>query len=320
MHVHNFFPALSPSVYDACADEHVPVVQTLHNYRLMCANGLLFRQGGICTECLGHKIPWPSVQHGCYRGSRLGSFTVASMIAFHRWRRTWIDRVQRFIALTDFARDIFVKEMDIPYERVVVKPNAVGDVGIGDHGGGYALYVGRLSPEKGVEVLLKAATSGEGFGIPLKIAGSGPLANAVRAASLAGQAKQSVEFLGSVDRKAVYRLMQQARVLLMPSLWYEGLPMVIPEAFATGLPVIASRIGALAALIDDGRNGLLANPGDERDLARIVRLLVSNSAVEVELRRGARETYLTRYHPTQNTGHLLEIYGQLAQWNNQARV
>jgi glycosyltransferase involved in cell wall biosynthesis len=319
VHVHNFFPALSPSVYDACADQQVPVVQTLHNYRLMCANGMLFREGTVCTECLGHKLPWPSIQHGCYRGSRLGSLTVASMIALHRLRKTWSERVQCFIALTGFARDLFIQEVNIPAEQIVVKPNAVDDLGVGDHRGGYALFIGRLSPEKGLDVLLRAATEGDGLGIPLKIAGAGPLQGAVQAASASGKTKQRVEFLGPVNREGVGRLMQQARVLLLPSLWYEGLPMVIPEAFSTGLPVIASRIGALGALIEDGYNGLLTEPGDERDLASIVQRLVSNSAVEVGLRSGARETYLARYHPKKNADILLEIYHQLSQTKQPAR-
>jgi glycosyltransferase involved in cell wall biosynthesis len=306
VHVHNFFPTLTPSVYDACRGAGVPVVQTLHNYRLMCANGLLFREGHVCTECLGRTFPLPAIRHGCYRDSRLGSAAVAAMIGIHRIRNTWIQRVDRFIALTEFARGLFATEAGIPREKIAVKPNAAPDPGLGDGCGGYALYVGRFSREKGIEIVLEAATQESGLGIALKVAGSGPLQAKVEAAQSAGR----LEYVGWQDPDGVRRLMLQARVLLIPSLCFEGLPMVVPEAFGAGLPIIASRIGALATLVEDGANGLLVEPGNPAALASAVRRIASDGRLESELRRGARQTYEALYRPEVNVRLLQQIYEQ----------
>ena len=308
VHVHNFFPALTPSVYDACQSARVPVVQTLHNYRLMCANALLFRQGKVCTECLGCTFPMPAIRHGCYRDSRLGTAAIAAMIGFHRIRQTWTRRVDRFIALTEFARSLFAAEMGIPQQQIAVKPNAAPDPGLGDGCGGYALYIGRFSSEKGIETVLDAARNG-GLGIPLKIAGSGPLQPRVEAAQMPGV----VEFLGQQDPEGVRRLMQQARVLLIPSLCYENLPMVVPEAFGAGLPIIASRIGSLQTLIEDRGNGLLVEPGNGAALAEAVRSISANGRFESDLRLQARRTYETRYRPDANIRLLLQVYEQALQ-------
>jgi glycosyltransferase involved in cell wall biosynthesis len=306
VHVHNFFPALTPSVYDACREAQVPVVQTLHNYRLMCANALLFRQGKVCTECLGHAFPLPAIRHGCYRNSRIGSAAVAAMIGVHRMRNTWTRRVTRFIALTEFARDLFTAEMGIGQEQIVVKPNAAADPGLGDGSGGYALYIGRFSQEKGIDTVLDAARSSDGFGIPLKIAGSGPLQSKVEEAQIPGR----LEYLGQQNPASVRQLMRQARVLLIPSAWYEGLPMVVPEAFGAGLPIIASRIGSLQTLIEEGGNGLLVAPGNPGALAQAVRRVAANASFEGDLRRRARQTYDAFYRPDANARLLLEIYAQ----------
>lgn len=306
VHVHNFFPSLSPSVYDACRAARVPVVQTLHNYRLVCANALLFRDGHTCTECLGRTLLVPAIRHGCYRGNKAGSAAVAAMIGIHRLRRTWIDRVERFIALTQFARDLFRNYAHIPAEKISVKPNSAPDPGEGSGTGGYALYIGRLSPEKGIETLLAAATEGEGLGMPLKIAGSGPLQAQVEARCAPGK----LEYAGLQDPAGVRRLMLEARALIIPSLWYEGLPMVVPEAFGAGLPIIASRLGALETLVEDGGNGLLVEAGNPAAIARAVRRIAVDSEFEVSLRRRARATYEAVYHPSANLHTLFGIYEQ----------
>jgi glycosyltransferase involved in cell wall biosynthesis len=306
VHVHNFFPALSPSVYDACRAARVPVVQTLHNYRLVCANALLFRDGHACTECLGRTLLLPAIRHGCYRGSKAGSAAVAAMIGIHRLRRTWVDRVQRFIVLTQFARELMANYAHIPEEKIAVKPNSAPDPGVGAGSGGYALYIGRLSPEKGIETLLAAAADGEGLGMPLKIAGSGPLQSEVEARCVPGK----LEYAGLQDPAGVRRLMLEARVLLIPSLWYEGLPMVVPEAFGAGLPIIASRLGALETLVQDGGNGLLVEPRNPAALAQAVRRIAADQNVEQGLRRRARATYEAVYHPDANLRTLMQIYGQ----------
>lgn len=307
VHVHNLFPRLTPSVYDACREAHIPVVQTLHNYRTLCANGVLFRSGKICTECLEHAFPTPAIRHGCYHGSRIGTLAVAAMIGIHRARGTWKQKVSCFIALTHFARNLFINELGIQDARIVVKPNAAPDPGLGDGSGGYALYVGRLSMEKGIQVLLDAAGHHEGLGLPLKIAGGGALQESVRAACRPNQ----VEFLGQQDVDSVRMLMRKARVLLIPSLCYEGLPMVVPEAFGAGLPIVASRIGSLETLIMDQHNGLLVEPGRPAALRTAVRRIAADRHVETLLRYGARATYEADYRPEANLRALVQIYDQV---------
>lgn len=306
VHVHNFFPALSPSVYDACRAARVPVVQTLHNYRLVCANALLFRDGHSCTECLGRTLLAPAIRHGCYRGSKAGSAAVAAMIGVHRLRRTWVDRVDRFVVLTEFARQLFAGYAHIPAEKITVKPNSAPDAGAGAGAGRYALYVGRLSPEKGIETLLAAATGGDGLGMPLKIAGGGPLQSMVEARCIPGM----LEYTGLQDPAGVRCLMQDARVLLIPSLWYEGLPMVVPEAFGAGLPIVASKLGALETLVEDGGNGLLVEPGNPAAIAGAVRRIAVDREFELRLRHSARATYEAVYHPDSNLRALIAVYEQ----------
>jgi glycosyltransferase involved in cell wall biosynthesis len=309
VHVHNFFPTLTPAVYDACRSAGVAVVQTLHNYRLVCANGLLFRGGAVCTECLGRTWTLPAIRHGCYRGSRLGSAAVTAMIGVHRLRGTWAERVDRYIALTEFARRLFEERSGIPAEKIVVKPNAAQDAGEGDGSGGYALYVGRLSVEKGIETLLAAAAGG--LGMPLVVAGSGPFQPQVEAAQQEGK----LQYVGRQDAEGVQRLMQSARLLLIPSVCFEGQPLVVAEAFSAGLPIAASRLGALETLVDEGRNGddgngMLFEAGNADALADAVRRFAANREREPGMRRRARETYEALYRPEANLKLLLAIYEQ----------
>jgi glycosyltransferase involved in cell wall biosynthesis len=302
VHVHNFFPTLTPAVYDACRSAGVAVVQTLHNYRLVCANGLLFRAGGACTECLGRTWGWPAIRHGCYRGSRMGSAAVVAMIGVHRVRRTWAERVNRYIALTEFARGLFAQRAGIPPEKIAVKPNAARDAGEGDGSGGYALYVGRLFPEKGIDTLLAAAT--RGLGMPLVVAGSGPLEPAVQAAQSAG----TLQYVGRQDPDGVQQLMRKARLLIIPSVCFEGQPLVVAEAFSTGLPIAVSRIGSLETLIEENGNGLLFEAGNPTALAETVRRFAVNREREPAMRRRARETYEALYRPEANLKMLLAVY------------
>ena len=206
VHVHNFLPLISPSVYHAAQSQAVPVVQTLHNYRLLCPNALLFREGKICEDCLGKAIPWPAVYHGCYRKSRAATATVAAMNAIHTGMNTWTDKVDTYVALTQFVRQKYV-EGGLPAEKIQIKPNFVDpDPGMGEGKGGYALYVGRLSVEKGIDVLLKAWET-IGGRLPLKIVGDGPLSKMVTDAM---QENPSIEWTGRRPMREVYALMRNA--------------------------------------------------------------------------------------------------------------
>jgi glycosyltransferase involved in cell wall biosynthesis len=304
VHVHNFFPLLSPSIYYACREAGVPVVQTLHNYRLVCPGALLMRDGRICEDCLGRMAPWPGVVHGCWRGSRTQTAVVATMLAAHHLLGTWTDKVDRYIALTKFARDKFI-EGGLPAEKIVVKPNFVHpDPGAGEHTDGYALFVGRLSPEKGVRTLLSGWR--KLTGIPLKIVGQGPLLNEVqRRSELEGL---DVKVLGQRSRTEVFELMHEARVLIFPPGCYEGFPMTLIEAFACGLPVIASRLGAMAEIVEDGRTGLLFQAGNPEDLAEKVAWAWTHTKAVRAMGREARREYEKKYTAGANYEILLNIY------------
>lgn len=263
LHVHNFFPLLTPAVHEEAARRGVAVVQTLHNYRLLCAAATFLRDGEVCEKCLGDRRHW-GVIHRCYRNSLPGSLALYRMQEQSRRRHVWHDSVHRFIALSQFARDKFIAA-GFPADRIVVKPNFVtgysGPQPPTRHG---ALFVGRLSPEKGVDVLLDAWRQLPD--IPLTIVGDGPERD-----RLAAMAPPNVTFTGTLPRSEVEAHMLAAAVLVVPSIWYEPFGLVVAEAMATGLPVAASRIGALPELIEPGKTGALFEPGNRDDLMRAVR-------------------------------------------------
>lgn len=313
VHIHNTFPLASPAVIHAAKAEGVPVVMTLHNYRLLCVNALLFREGRVCEACLG-RFPWRGAIYGCYRESRAASAVVAGMLTLHRLLGTW-SLVDRFIALTEFARQKFI-QAGFPPEKLTVKPNFVHpDPGPGEGRGGYALFVGRLSPEKGVRTLLRAWER-LGGKVPLRVVGDGPLAEEVRkaAARLPG-----VEWLGRKTPDEVYTLMGNAAFLVFPSEWYEGFPMVIAEALARGLPILATALGSQGSIVDHGRTGLLFRPGDLEDLAAKVEWLLAHPTELARMRREARAEYEAKYTAERNYQLLMEIYGQALEAGHRRR-
>lgn len=304
VHVQNFFPLISPSVYYAAKAEKVPVVQTLHNYRLLCPNGLFFRDGHVCEDCLGKPVPWPGVLHACYRESRTATTAATVMLTTHRIMRTWTEMVDVYIALTEFARQKFVQG-GIPAEKIVVKPNFVhSDLGCGEGRGGYALFVGRLSTEKGVDTLLAAWKLLAGQ-LPLKIVGDGPLSSQVTEAV---KKLDCVEWLGRRPVQEVYALMGNAMLLIFPSKWYETFGRVAIEAFAKGTPVIAANIGAITELIEHGRTGFLFCPGDSEDLAAKVKWALAHPRELTQMRREARSEFESKYTAKENYRRLMEIY------------
>jgi glycosyltransferase involved in cell wall biosynthesis len=306
-HFHNTFPLLSPSVYYACRETGTPVVQTLHNYRLVCANALLYRDGRVCEECVGKRTQWPGVLHACYRGSRLQSAGVAAMVGVHRAMGTWRSRVDLYVALSEFARRKFI-EGGLPAERIAVKPNFVyPDPGGGGGEGSYALYAGRLSPEKGFGTLLDAWARTRS--VPLVIAGDGPLLARARAFA-ERRSLAHVRVAGRCSWEDVVALMKGARFLVMPSDCYESFPMVIGEAFACGLPVLTTSLGSAGELVTSGRTGLHFPAGDARGLADTAQWLWSRPAETRRMGREARAEFEARYTAERNYPLLLDIYAR----------
>jgi glycosyltransferase involved in cell wall biosynthesis len=303
-HVHNFFPRVSPSVHYACLEANIPIVQTLHNYRLLCPSSMFLREGKICEDCLGKAIPWPAVQHGCYRKSRFASAAMVNMLTVHRALQTWQRTVTRYIAPTQFARCKFI-EGGLPEGRIVVKPNfVIPDPGIGSGNGGYVLFVGRLSEEKGLSTLLAAWSKVSPHG-RLKIVGDGPMAAAVEHASLTNR---SIEWLGPRTREEVSALMADAALLVFPSVWYETFGLTVIEALATGLPVFASRLGAMAELVSDGETGKLFTAGSSDELAAEINWALSHPDQLNAMRFKARHEFERKYTADLNYTILTDIY------------
>jgi glycosyltransferase involved in cell wall biosynthesis len=307
IHVQNFFPLISPSVYYAAQKEGVPVVQTLRNYRLLCPNGLFFRDGQVCEDCLGKFIPYPGVIHACYRQNRGATATTAMMLTVHRLLKTWFNQVDLFISLSEFAKQKFI-EAGFPADKIVVKPNFVHpDPGVGEGRGNYGLYVGRLSTEKGLDVLLDAWER-LSVKVPLKIVGNGPLEEQVIAAT---KRLPHVEWLGRRPMSEVHELMGKALFLVFPSKWYETFGRVAVEAFAKGTPVIAAQLGAIAELVNHEQTGLCFNPSDAQDLAAKVEWCLAHPDQLTTMGHNARAEYEQKYTAEQNYGQLMEIYYQV---------
>ena len=309
VHLHNTFPLISPSANYAAAAEGVPVVQTLHNYRLLCPAATLYRDGKICEICVRKPIALPAVIHSCYRGSKAASFASTAMLATHRGAGTWRHKVSSYIALTEFAREKFI-EGGFPGERIRVKPNFVHpDPGLGSGDGNYALFIGRLTPEKGIRTLLAAWRILDGV-MPLQIAGDGPLADEI--GNAAGNIP-NVSWRGWLSRSDLQNALQNAAVVVVPSEWYEPFGLTIAEAFAVGVPVIASRLGSLASMIRHRETGLLFTSGDAADLAVQVRWLLSNPNEAVAMRTEARREYEKNYTSEINYELLMNIYREAQQ-------
>jgi glycosyltransferase involved in cell wall biosynthesis len=304
VHVHNTLPLISPAVYYAARAERVPVVQTLHNYRLLCPNALLFRDGRICEDCVGKRVPYPAVVHACYRGSRAASAAVAAMLAAHRALGTWTEQVNLFIALTEFAKRKHV-DGGLRAEMISVKPNFVDpDPGVGSGDGGYALFLGRLSPEKGINTLL-AAWRELGSVMPLKVVGDGPLACDVSAAAAASD---RIEWLGHRTPEEITPLLARARFLVCPSECYETFGRVVIEAFAAGLPVIATDVGSVGSLVKHGSTGLHFRSGDAMALASTVAWACAHPGEMQAMRRQSRGEYEARYTADRNYTMLMDAY------------
>lgn len=304
VHVHNYLPLISPAAYHAAQAEGAAVVQTLHNYRLMCPSGIFYRDGHVCEDCLGKRFAWPGVVHACYRQSRAGTAAIAAMLAGHGLLGTWRNKIDVYVALNEFMRRKHV-EGGLPADKIVVKPNFVShDPGLGDGSGGFALFVARLNKEKGVGTLLEAWQR-LGARIPLKILGDGPMSEVVKeaAARIPG-----IEYLGRRPLAEFYELLGQARFFIFTSTWYEGFPRTIIECYARGVPLVASDIGPIAEVVAEGRTGVHFRPGDTADLVAKVEGLLDRPGLLDAMRGNARREFETKYTAEANRGQLLAVY------------
>jgi glycosyltransferase involved in cell wall biosynthesis len=300
-HVHNFFPLLTSAVHTALRGRGVPVVQSLHNYRLVCANGLFLRDGSPCEDCVS-RGPWNAVRHGCYRDSRIQTLAWARATAEHRARGLWTELVDRFVAPSGFLRDKLVSA-GLPAERVRVKPNSIGDPGEPAPGGNGAVFVGRLSPEKGARLLLEAWQQMQGE--PLTIVGAGPEEEELR--RIAGRIP-NVRFSGELSAEGVRAELAAAAFVVVPSLWYENFPLVVAEAFAAGRPVVAARPSAVSDLVLDGATGLHFQRGEAAGLAAACRWLAGGAELCLRMGGEARAYYEAELTPERCSERLARIY------------
>ncbi len=300
LHAHNIFPLISPSLYAGARRHRLPVVQTLHNFRLICPQAMLVRDGRSCTACIGH-LPWRGVLHRCYRQSLVQTTAVAAMLVLHRLRRTWQRDVTRYIVLNQMCRDLFA-EGGLPMDKLVIKPNFVvahGKPSWEQRSGG--VFIGRLSDEKGLHVLAQAMQQLPGKRIA--VYGKGPLQSLVMSAP-------GLDYRGFQTPDVLARRMHAAAYLVMPSTGVESFGLVAVEAFACGMPVIASRQGGMLELVVHGKTGLLVTPGDAQELAQAIDFAEKHPERMRAMGRAAWQAYLAHYTPERNYEQLLRIYQQ----------
>jgi len=306
IHCANTFPLVSPAAYYAAHAEGIPVIQTLHNFRLLCAAATLSRKNSVCEDCVGSFAPWRGVTRGCYPRGRAAGAALVGMLAAHKAIGTWKREIDTYIALTEFSRELFIRG-GLPEAKIRVKPNFVEtDPGLGSGAGGYTVFVGRLSSEKGIDTLLDA-WSRLRSDTELVIIGDGPMADQVRCAA---SQDPRIRLYGWRKASEVLDIVGDAAVLVVPSIWYETFGRVIVEAYAKGTPVIASNHGAMAELVEDGRTGSLFQPGSPEALARAIAQFYSNPDAQPGMRDAARARYLAKFTAATNYEILRSIYDE----------
>jgi glycosyltransferase involved in cell wall biosynthesis len=314
IHVHNFVPLASPSVFFVASKYNIPVILTLHNYRLICPS-LLFHKNKIYEKSIHTLFPIDAILKGVYRDSRLQTAAVVIMTALHAIIGTWRNKVDLYITLTQFARKKFeTAAISIPASKLVVKPNFVVDYGRGDvMRKDFFLFVGRITEEKGIRTLLKATRLAN---FKLVIIGEGPLSKLVTDFA---KENRNVSYIGFQDKPTVMNYMKICRGLIFPSLWYEGFPVTILEALSAGTIVITSKLGGMAEIIEDQVNGLHFEAGNEKDLVSRIAEINHSPQYLKSLSDNARLTYLEHYTPEKNYALLMEIYNRALASSRQAQ-
>ncbi|RMB57957.1 glycosyltransferase [Dokdonia sinensis] len=310
VHIHNFLPVLSPSVFFACKALNFPVIVTLHNFRLLCVNGLLYRDKQVCEDCVSKKMAYPGIKHGCYQESSLASVFPAVSNRLHTSLGTWYDKIDKVIFLSEFSKNVFDRShLNFAKQQVVIKPNFIADNGFSYIKEDYYLFVGRLSEEKGIRTILKAF---ENSRKELVVVGDGPLRREVDAASLRSPNIRCVGFQNSEQLKVRYL---SAKATIFASKMYEGQPLVILESLSYGTPVICPNFGNAGLLIESNVNGMKYDLGDATSLETTIRDFENSSDVEI-LNKGARNSFEQQFTAHKNLELLEEIYKQAIENSN----
>jgi glycosyltransferase involved in cell wall biosynthesis len=315
VHIHNWHFATGPVLIQVAQKRNIPVVITLHNYRLLCPSATLVHQGKLFTSSVNVAFPWQAVSKRVYRGSILLTFWMAFLVRWNKWVGTW-QKVTRFIALTPFAREIHLNSyLSLQNPQLVVKSNFVVDRGFEvENRGSHFLFVGRLTEEKGIMTLLEACRLSA---LQLTIIGDGPLRKQVEEMCAASP---HLTYLGPKSNPEIIEHMKTCTALIFPSIWYEGMPLTILEAFSCGTPVIASRLGAMKDMISNEFNGMHFEAGNAIDLSQKLISWQARSADEITvICNNARKTYEEYYAPEINEKELLAIYASAISDNREGR-
>ncbi len=306
MHVHNTWLLLTPSIFQAAYELGIPSVVTLHNYRLACPSGQFIYKGRACEKCLGMNRPWPLLRNKCYRDSYLKSFLRYRLYTSPRKKDVWVRKIGAIISLTNFAANKYISA-GVPKNKIVVKPNCIDDplenTEFRQTKQKGAIFIGRLSQEKGLITLIKAWKD---IDYPLTIVGDGPLKD-----QLESLATNNVQFVGYLTADKTKEMLQSSAFIVFPSEWYEGFPMTLLEAMACGVPIVASRYGAMEAILIDCSTGLLFKKGDVADLKNTVSKLINNRILRKTLGERGRQEYLEKYTTSHNYQYLMDIYKPL---------
>ncbi|PKG82544.1 glycosyl transferase family 1 [Colwellia sp. 75C3] len=298
VHVHNYFPVMSPAIFYACKHMGIPIVHTLHNYRAVCPTALLMHDGRIVEKSIKGSAWW-AVPKKVYRGSLLGTFALALMVEVHKKLGTWQHTVDRFITLTEFQKNKYITA-GWPAEKLSVKPNfTIDDGDISEvNRQPKAVFVGRLSDEKGINILNEAWVN---IDFSLDIIGDG---------DALAHGNRWISQLGKKEKKYVLTAIGSAQFIVVPSVCYEGFPMAIVESFACGTPVLCSRLGSMEEIVTDGETGLHFEAGNSADLTNKAQWLINNPDECLRMGRNARAEYLEKYTAEKNYEMLMDIYQQ----------
>lgn len=306
IHIHNFFPIASPSIFFVAHRANIPVVMTLHNYRLICPGALLYRNNAVCEVCIHKTFPINGVMHGCYRQSRFQTLLLALTSSIHTVTKTWQSKINRYIALSNFEKVRFLdSSLHLNISQITLKPNFVEDHGYSIEKEEYFIYIGRLSEEKGIETVLRAFENSNQF---LYILGSGPLEEKVKISTVK---HNNIRYFGFQKSEIIIQKLKRAKALIFGSVCYETFGMTIIEAFSTATPVICSDLGAPAELVEHGINGLHFQAGNSNDLSTQINWLNNHPDAHHMMCTNARNTYKSKFTSEKNYEMLMNIYEEV---------